>query len=140
VTLLHGSALVAGEGVVGVSGNPIHDRKLCAVPFKHHAEYGHHIPRAAVSGDELAGVWRGVEATGSLTVWFTDEVIAAWGGVEPRTTPDATLSRRTETLEAPLRRRLRTSPLHLLVDSTGLKLDGAGEWLVEKHGTAPILA
>jgi Transposase DDE domain len=26
-------------------------------------------------------------------------------------------------------------PLHLLVDSTGLKLCGAGEWLVEKHGT-----
>jgi Transposase DDE domain len=25
--------------------------------------------------------------------------------------------------------------LHLLVDSTGLKLCGAGEWLVEKHGT-----
>jgi Transposase DDE domain len=26
--------------------------------------------------------------------------------------------------------------LHLLVDSTGLKLCGAGEWLAEKHGTA----
>ena len=26
-------------------------------------------------------------------------------------------------------------PLHLLVDSTGLKLCGAGEWLVGKHGT-----
>ena len=26
-------------------------------------------------------------------------------------------------------------PLHLLVGSTGLKLGGAGEWLVEKHGT-----
>ena len=25
-------------------------------------------------------------------------------------------------------------PVHLLVDSTGLKLCGAGEWLVEKHG------
>src|SRR6186713_1061212 len=25
--------------------------------------------------------------------------------------------------------------LHLLVDSTGLKLCGAGEWLIEKHGT-----
>ncbi len=27
-------------------------------------------------------------------------------------------------------------PLHLLVDSTGLKLCGAGKWLIEKHGTA----
>ena len=25
--------------------------------------------------------------------------------------------------------------LHLLVDSTGLKLGGPGEWLLEKHGT-----
>ncbi len=25
-------------------------------------------------------------------------------------------------------------PIHLLVDSTGLKLCGSGEWLVEKHG------
>ena len=28
-----------------------------------------------------------------------------------------------------------SEPLHLLVDSTGLKLCGAGEWLIEKHGT-----
>ena len=33
-------------------------------------------------------------------------------------------------------RRAGTSPLHLLVDSTGPKLGGAGEWLVEKHGTS----
>jgi hypothetical protein len=33
-------------------------------------------------------------------------------------------------------RRAGTGPLHLLVDSTGLKLVGAGEWLVEKHGTS----
>jgi hypothetical protein len=26
-------------------------------------------------------------------------------------------------------------PVHLLVDSTGLRLCGPGEWLVEKHGT-----
>ncbi|PHK92993.1 IS5/IS1182 family transposase, partial [Pseudoroseomonas rhizosphaerae] len=26
-------------------------------------------------------------------------------------------------------------PVHLIVDSTGLKLCGAGEWLTEKHGT-----
>ena len=29
----------------------------------------------------------------------------------------------------------RTGALHLIVDSTGLKLRGAGEWLFEKHGT-----
>ena len=51
--------------------------------------------------------------------------------------PDhSTLNRRAKTLEVPLRRRPGTGSLHLLVDSTGLKLGGAGEWLVEKHGTS----
>src|SRR5215212_8811687 len=31
--------------------------------------------------------------------------------------------------------RRGAAPVHLLVDSTGLKLYGAGEWLAEKHGT-----
>src|SRR4028118_1597058 len=40
-------------------------------------------------------------------------------------------------LEGPRpRRRSDGEPLHLLVDSTGLKLCGAGEWLVAKHGTS----
>ena len=46
------------------------------------------------------------------------------------------LSRRARMLPVPLRRRLGTGRLHLLVDSTGVKLGGAGEWLVEKHGTS----
>ena len=57
--------------------------------------------------------------------------------------PDhTTLSRRAATLEVP-RPRSGSSPeaggeaepVHLLVDSTGLKLCGPGEWLIEKHGT-----
>jgi hypothetical protein len=48
----------------------------------------------------------------------------------------STLSRRARTLPVPLRRRFGTGRLHLLVDSTGVKLGGAGEWLVEKHGTS----
>ena len=49
--------------------------------------------------------------------------------------PDhSTLSRRAETLEVP-RPRCGRGPVHLLVDSTGLKLCGPGEWLAEKHGT-----
>jgi len=118
----------------------------------------------------------------SLTVWFTNEAIAAWA-VEPRATrggqpiysvlailtaltlravfrlalrqtegligsilhllgldlsvPDhSTLSRRAETLDVPRPRPgMDGEPVHLLVDSTGLKLCGAGEWLGEKHGT-----
>jgi hypothetical protein len=49
--------------------------------------------------------------------------------------PDhSTLSRRAETLEVP-RPVSRGEPVPLLVDSTGLRLCGPGEWLVEKHGT-----
>src|SRR4051812_23407533 len=49
--------------------------------------------------------------------------------------PDhSTLSRRAETLEVP-RAKAGSAPVHLLMDSTGLKLCGPGEWLAEKHGT-----
>jgi hypothetical protein len=49
--------------------------------------------------------------------------------------PDhSTLSRRAETLKVQ-RPEAGSMPVHLLVDSTGLKLCGPGGWLVEKHGT-----
>ena len=49
--------------------------------------------------------------------------------------PDhSTLSRRAETLQV-LRPPSSSEPMHLIVDSTGLKLCGPGEWLFEKHGT-----
>src|SRR3954451_21556748 len=49
--------------------------------------------------------------------------------------PDhSTLSRRAETLRVP-RPKAGSAPMHLLVDSTGLKLCGPGEGLIEKHGT-----
>jgi hypothetical protein len=51
--------------------------------------------------------------------------------------PDhTTLSRRAATLEVPRPKPdSHAEPVHRLVDSTGLKLCGPGEWLVEKHGT-----
>src|SRR4028119_1804842 len=45
----------------------------------------------------------------------------------------STLSRRAETLEV-ARPKAGSAPVHLLVDSTGLRLCGRGEWLEEKHG------
>ncbi len=49
--------------------------------------------------------------------------------------PDhSTLSRRAETLVVP-RPKAGRAPVHLLVDSTGLKLCGPSEWLEEKHGS-----
>ena len=47
----------------------------------------------------------------------------------------STLSRRAQTLDFPVQPGAIGQPIHLLVDSSGLKLSGPGEWLVEKHGT-----
>src|SRR3954470_6752082 len=162
-----------------------------ALPFKLNQDRRHHIPgqkRKVVNWREYD---ESLRRRGSLTVWFSDEAVAAWEA-ERRTSrggqpeysdlailtaltfkavfrlayrqtegligsvigllgldlavPDhTTLCRRAATLEMP-RPKPRgdgadsgagrdTGPMHLLVDSTGLKLYGAGEWLVEKHGT-----
>ena len=151
------------------------------MPFKLNQDRRHHIPKQKHKVTNSAAYDAALRKRGSLTVWFTDEGVAAWKA-EPRTTrggqpwysplailtgltlravfrlalrqtegligsivhllgltlavPDhTTLSRRAETLEVPRPRpRKDGEPLHLLVDSTGLKLCGAGEWLVEKHG------
>jgi Transposase DDE domain len=153
-----------------------------AVPFKHHAARRHHIPKPRYRVTNWPEYDAALRRRGSLTVWFTDEAIAAWRA-EPRTTPGgqpyysalaiataltiravfhlalrqtegligsviallglaltvpdhSTMCRRSKTLVLPPLRRSETGTLHLLVDSTGLKLGGAGEWLVEKHGTS----
>ncbi len=151
------------------------------MPFKANAARRHHIPRQRYRVTNWAEYDAALRQRGSLTIWFTEEAIAAWNA-EPRTTrggqsrysvlaiktaltlravfrlalrqtegligsilrllgidltiPDhSTLSRRAETLEVPIPCRSSRGPVHLLVDSTGLQLCGAGEWLVEKHGT-----
>src|ERR687885_530642 len=157
------------------------------VPFKLNQDRRRHIPRQRHRVTNWPAYEAGLRQRGSLTVWFTDEAVAAWAA-EPRTTPGGqprysalailtaltlravfrlayrqaegllgsivallglalrvpdhtTLSRRAATLEVPRPSRPGTGggpdaePIHLLVDSTGLKLCGAGEWLEEKHGT-----
>ena len=56
------------------------------MPFKANAACRHHIPKQR----HKVTNWRAYDASlrqrGSLTVWFTDEAIAAWRA-EPRTTP-----------------------------------------------------
>jgi hypothetical protein len=149
------------------------------VPFKANAACRHHIPRQRHRVTNWPAYDAALRGRGSLTVWFTDEAVAAWRA-EPRTTPGgqphysalaittaltlrtvfrlalrqtegligsvlrllgldlpvpdhSTLSRRAETLAVP-RPRSGSEPVHLLVDSTGLRLCGPGEWLTEKHG------
>lgn len=45
-----------------------------------------------------------------------------------------TLSRRAQTLKVVLPTQRANEPLHLVIDSTGLKVYGEGEWKVRKHG------
>src|SRR3954471_13417200 len=162
-----------------------------ALPFKLNQDRRRHIPEQKRKVMNWRDYDESLRRRGSLTVWFSDEVIEAWKA-SPRTgrggrpeysdlailtaltfkavfrlayrqtegpigsvigllgldraVPDhTTLCRRAETLEGP-RPKPRgdgagggagreTGPMHLLVDSTGLKLYGAGAWRVEKHGT-----
>ncbi|SDE62330.1 Transposase DDE domain-containing protein [Salipiger thiooxidans] len=51
------------------------------------------------------------------------------------TVPDfSTLSRRQKTLAVNIPYRGSKGPLHLLIDSTGIKAEGEGEWHARKHG------
>lgn len=55
-------------------------------------------------------------------------------GVELRVPNYTTLCRRRRTLSVILPRRKKSEPLHLVVDSTGVKVYGEGEWKVRQHG------
>lgn len=55
----------------------------------------------------------------------------------PLSVPDySTLCRRRKGLEISLPRRVKDEPLHLVVDATGVKVYGEGEWKVRQHGYA----
>src|SRR5215208_5578375 len=56
-----------------------------AVPFKANAARRHHIPRQRHRVTNWAEYDTALRRRGSLTVWFSDEAIAAWRA-EPRTT------------------------------------------------------
>ncbi len=55
-------------------------------------------------------------------------------GLELNAPDHTTLSRRGRDVEVPPLRRDHDGPIHLVVDSTGLKVFGAGEWSCRKHG------
>jgi hypothetical protein len=50
----------------------------------------------------------------------------------------STLCRHQETLTVPIPFRPGIGALHLLIDSTGVKAEGDGEWLAKKHGPSRL--
>ena len=56
------------------------------MPHKYNADRRHHIPRARYKVTNWRDYEAGLRKRGSLTIWFTDEAIAAWRAA-PRTTP-----------------------------------------------------
>ncbi len=51
--------------------------------------------------------------------------------------PDhTTLSRRGRTVDVPSLPRKADGPIHLVIDSTGLKIVGGGQWNADKHGVS----
>ncbi|SDX81558.1 Transposase DDE domain-containing protein [Ruegeria halocynthiae] len=63
--------------------------------------------------------------------------IATLLGVEIAVPDFSTLSRRGKGLTLPATRKTdRSDPVHLVVDSTGLKVFGEGEWFEQKHKTS----
>ena len=46
------------------------------------------------------------------------------------------MSRRAQTLTVEIPRQAKTEPLHVVVDATGLKVFGEGEWKVRQHGAS----
>ena len=71
--------------VRSAQGGLIHHRKP-AEPFKRRADHRHHIPKPRYRITNWRKYDVALRQRGSLTVWITDEVIAAWQA-EPRTTP-----------------------------------------------------
>lgn len=150
------------------------------MPYKFNESRRHKIPKAKYRVSNWPDYDAALVRRGSLTVWVTEEAVAAWHapatgarggqpiysdiaietglalclvlhqplrqtegalrsiaslpGVEIRIPDHTTLSRRGGGLTILSNRIARAEPLHLLVDSTGVKVYGEGEWLDQKHG------
>src|SRR5208282_5884969 len=150
------------------------------MPYKFNQDRRHKIPKARYRVTNWPEYDAALVRRGHLTVWFTDEAVAAWHapatgerggqpiysdiaietglalrlvlhqplrqtegalrsiadllGVRIRIPDHTTFSRRSGGLRDLPKRIFHDEPLHVLVDSTGVKIYGEGEWLDQKHG------
>jgi len=66
------------------------------------------------------------------TEGFLDSLLS-WMGLNLKAPDHTTLSRRNQIVEVPPLTRAHDGPIHLIVDSTGLKILGCGEWNAHKY-------
>ncbi|MFP6901559.1 MAG: IS5 family transposase [Opitutales bacterium] len=69
------------------------------------------------------------------TEGFLDSLLSLMG-LDLNAPDHTTLSRRNRIVKLPPRTRAHDGPIHLIVDSTGLKILGSGEWSAHKYKTA----
>jgi transposase len=149
------------------------------MPYKANAGRRHKIPLARYRVTNWPDYDAALVRRGSLTLWVTEEAVAAWHapvtgrrggqtvysdlaietglalrlvlhqplrqtegalksivdllGVQIRIPDHTTFSRRGAGLTILPKRIERDEPVHLLVDSTGVKVYGEGEWLDQQH-------
>lgn len=72
----------------------------------------------------------------SATVGLMRSLLVLWGGAAAAlpVAHEATLCRRRRTLAVALPVAVPPGPIHLVVDTTGVKVYGEGEWQVRQHG------
>ncbi len=66
------------------------------------------------------------------TEGFLDSLLSLMG-LDLKAPDHTTLSRRNQSIEVPPLTRAHDGPIHLVVDSTGLKILGTGEWNAHKY-------
>jgi len=76
---------VGGAEALGDVGDHPPTSRMPALPFKLNQDRRHHIPRQQHKVTNWPAYDASLRQCGSLTVWFTDEAIAAWAA-KPRTT------------------------------------------------------
>jgi hypothetical protein len=87
-SMVHGSAVGDSQGTcvgTSVGGIPPPDLRVSTVPFKLNHDRRHHISRQQHKVTNWPAYEAGLRQRVSLTMWFTDDAVAAWAA-EPRTT------------------------------------------------------
>src|SRR4051812_19037694 len=95
------------------------------MPHKYNADRRHRIPKRRYKVTNWQAYEAGLRQRGSLTIWFTEEAIAAWRAA-PRTTPGGQLGSRHRDIADP---ENSVSPAAAADRGTGrlpARADGAG--------------